>query len=111
MPSRARKIGAAAVVLLTFAMIAISVGDAAPWWIEREGGVEDLDDLVASMFEVDATNLIAFEALGVLLTAAMIGAMIIARPMHGRLDSENYPVVLDSELEATQHISDVEERS
>ncbi len=108
MPSRARKLGALGATLVTFAMIAVSVQDATPWWTATEVAAEDLDALVESLF---STNVFAFEALGVLLTAAMIGAMIIARPMHGRPDSENYPIVTDQELEAAQHVSDVEGRA
>ena len=57
----------------------------------------------------DYVRLIALEVLGILLTAVMIGAMVTARPLVGRPDSENYATKLDKdELDALAETSDVE---
>lgn len=67
---------------------------------------EDFDALADGIF---TTHIIALEALGVLLTAAMIGAMIIARPLEGRPDTENYPTKRRRrDLAAIQRTSDVD---
>lgn len=64
---------------------------------------ESMEGIANGIFD---THVIAFEALGILLTAVMIGAMIIAKPLGGRLDSENYPRTED--LTASQEVSDVD---
>jgi hypothetical protein len=67
---------------------------------------EDFDTLADGLF---STNVIALEVLGVLLTAAMIGAMVIARPLEGRPDSENYPTKRGRrDLAEIQRTSDVD---
>ena len=62
-----------------------------------------LDALVAAMF---GPQVIALEVLGILLTAAMIGALVIARPVGQRSDTEHYPKVSAEELSRTQQTAD-----
>jgi hypothetical protein len=64
---------------------------------------ESMEELAEGIF---TTHLVGFEALGILLTAVMIGAMVIAKPLGGRMDSENYNPTKD--LTASQLVSDVD---
>lgn len=71
--------------------------------MESAKGNESMEQIANGLFD---THLIAFEALGILLTAVMIGAMIIAKPLGGRMDQENYPRTED--LSESQAVSDVD---
>lgn len=68
-----------------------------------QDGNESMEQLANGIFD---THVIGFEALGILLTAVMIGAMIIAKPLGGRMDAENYPTTKD--LSESQLVSDVD---
>jgi len=68
-----------------------------------EGGdANDMDALVTALFD---EHVIALEVLGILLTAAMIGALVIARPLGVPEDSSNYggdePAPADEIIPAT----------
>ncbi len=91
-------------MLVLYAVIDASIRATAPWQSRGAAGTESLDAVVVGLFD---THVLAFEILGVLLTAAMIGAMVIARPLGGRPDSENYTAVSEQQLEATQAASDL----
>ncbi|MGB1587170.1 MAG: NADH-quinone oxidoreductase subunit J [Thermoplasmatota archaeon] len=75
-----RKVLSAAIAVLVFAIIALSVAGTDAWQTAGEGKAEDMDTLVVALF---TDHVIALEVLGVLLTAAMIGALTIARPIGG----------------------------
>ncbi len=96
------KLMAAAVAFVAFGAVAFAISGTDPWQKEGMGGAEDLDAIVGDLF---TDHVIAFEVLGILLTAAMIGALVIARPLTGGLDSAHYPKGKD--MAKTQAVSDV----
>lgn len=75
--------------------------------LNAEGaGIHDDFDRLADAIFVD--HVIALEALGILLTAALIGAMVIARPLGSQPDSINYATKRDAKgLAEVQLVSDV----
>ncbi len=88
-----KRLAALFVAVSIFALMAIPVMDAAPWDAEKAENAGDADTsasedgitaLVDSLFD---KHVIGLEVLGVLLTAAMIGALVIARPL-GRPGAE-----------------------
>ncbi len=85
-----------ATAFLLFAVMAFAVASTEAWQTGNEG-TEDIDALVESLF---TTNLVAFEVLGVLLTGAMIGALVIARPLATPKDP--YARVGDDKLAESQ---------
>ncbi len=95
---------AAAVAFVAFGTIAIAVTQTAPWYEEGVGGAETYDAIVQDLF---TDHVIALEVLGVLLTAAMIGALVVARPLTGGADTANYPKADDEDLEKARGVSDV----
>lgn len=90
--------------LVIFFAIAMAVADTAAWQETMVGGAEDVDAIVVDLFE---QHVVAFEILGVLLTAAMIGALVIARPMGLPLDRSAYTTVDEDTLAQTMRVSDV----
>ncbi|MGB0653601.1 MAG: NADH-quinone oxidoreductase subunit J [Thermoplasmatota archaeon] len=108
MSNRSRIVLSAIACILIYAMIDASIRDVDAWGEEREGNSEDLATIVDALFE---DHVFAFEVLGVLLTAAMIGAMVIARPMAQQPDEEHYTDVSDQEIAASQAVSDLEGRA
>ncbi len=67
---------------------------------------EDMDALVDALFD---DHVLALEVLGILLTAALIGAMVIARPLGTVDDATNYPNKrAGAGMAEVQHISDVD---
>ncbi len=80
---------------LVFAIIALAVSQTVPWQEDNAGGAEDFDDLAQSLF---TDHVIALEVLGILLTAALIGALVIARPLGSVDDSSHYaPASMEEE--------------
>lgn len=104
--SPGRMLGAGVAVGLVALMAAIAV-QTAPWQSTgtdaAQTAANDLDAIVASLF---GAQVVAFEVLGVLLTAVMIGALVIARPLTGVADKDRYSHVTRRELEASQRVSD-----
>ena len=107
MERRWQLLGAAAVALAIYGVMDASIRDTEPWHEEGAGEAGDLDALVTAVFD---RHVIALEVLGILLTAAMIGALVIARPLGAAPDESHYPKPTSDELSATQHTSDVEVR-
>lgn len=64
----------------------------------------DLGTVVASLF---GPNAVAFEVLGVLLTAVMIGALVLARPLAAPADEDHYARITPEQLRESQMASDV----
>jgi hypothetical protein len=75
------------------------------WMAEPAGDAEDFETLAEALF---TTEVMAFLALGVLLTAAMIGAMIIARPLGAEDDASHYHRRDRHEVDDEAHVADVE---
>lgn len=73
---------------------------------QQGAGISDDFDRLADAIFID--HVLALEALGILLTAAMIGAMVIARPLGSQPDSVNYPNKRSAkDLAEVQLVSDV----
>ncbi|MFO1533141.1 MAG: NADH-quinone oxidoreductase subunit J [Thermoplasmatota archaeon] len=64
----------------------------------------DLDRVMDALFGAQA---IPLEVLGILLTAVMIGALVLARPMQAPPDAERYAQVTRDQLRESQMASDV----
>ncbi len=94
------------VALGFFVFMATAIGSVDAWSTGNDGTAEDFTTLTDALFD---EHVLALEVLGILLTAAMIGAMIIARPMGTVDDSVNYPNKRDAAgLAALQQVSDVD---
>jgi NADH:ubiquinone oxidoreductase subunit 6 (subunit J) len=61
-------------VLVLFAVIAFAVAETVPWY-RPVGGGEDAQGVADALF---TRYVVAFEVLGILLTAALLGAMYLA---------------------------------
>ena len=106
MQRRAQVILALVVAAAIFAVMARSITSVDAWGVAGTADAGTTDDLVTALFD---KHLIAFEALGILLTAAMIGALVIGRPLDAVADASHYPKPTARELEATVHVSDIKE--
>lgn len=84
-----KKLFSAAVAVAVFAVLAMTATGIDAWQQPGADGVEDMEALVVALF---TDHVIALEVLGVLLTAAMIGALVIARPLGVPLDETHYGV-------------------
>ena len=110
MNARTRTVVIGAVVSLAlFATMAFIVAGTEPW--QQDSGNEtameaanDTQGLVDAMFGADV---IAFEVLGILLTAVMIGALVIARPLDAQSDSERYSHPTKQQVAESDLASDV----
>jgi hypothetical protein len=98
----------AIISLVIFAVMGVVVTNTTPW--DQSGSdastaqANDLDSVVNNLF---GPQVIAFEVLGILLTAAMIGALVIARPMDAVTDESRYSHPTAEQVAETQHVSDV----
>lgn len=100
------KLAAAVLAIAIYAVIDSAVRDTAPWQEDPVGSAgydAGLDGIVGDLFD---KHVLAFEALGVLLTAAMIGALVISRPLGQVPDRRAYMDVSPEELEHSQDVSD-----
>lgn len=115
--TRTLLVGAGVSLVLFLAMGLITL-NADPWQARSDGASTDgqpagnatatdaneLSGLTDSLFGPDV---IAFEVLGVLLTAAMIGALVIARPLDAVEDKDRYSHPTEAQREETDRVSDV----
>jgi NADH-quinone oxidoreductase subunit J len=105
--SGTRMLGFAIAVLLAGLMASI-VQATAPWKATASdatvASANDLTTLVDAMF---GRQLIALEVLGVLLTAVMIGALVIARPLGVVPDEAHYQNVTKEQVAESQRVSEV----
>lgn len=92
--------------LVILATMVLAVQSPPSWQAEGVGDAEDFATLADGIF---SKHVLALEVLGILLTAVMIGAMTIARPLGLPTDREmHYATRIDDELmEELQHVSDV----
>jgi len=104
MNSLLHKLIAATGAGLVFVVMALAFTGTEPWQ-EAGDGQESMDALVEGLF---TDHVITLEVLGVLLTAAMIGALVIARPLGAPDDSTHYGHPSHALVAATQHITDDE---
>src|SRR5687768_2023368 len=101
----------AAVSLVLFAVMAFIVAGTEPWQQDTanetaSAQANDIEGVVDSLF---GPNVIGFEVLGILLTAIMIGALVIARPLDALSDSERYSHPTDAQVAESDHVSNVKE--
>ncbi|HLF16282.1 MAG TPA: NADH-quinone oxidoreductase subunit J [Candidatus Thermoplasmatota archaeon] len=90
MQRRTQLLGAFLVAAAIFWVMDSTIRETDAWDGAGEATPPGLDPIVFGLFD---KHVIALEVLGVLLTAAMIGALVIARPLTGRPDRENYPAI------------------
>ena len=102
---RTMLIGAATAVVL-FAFMGYIVSTTDPWQGSEaaDGDANDLTGVTDSLF---GPNVIAFEVLGILLTAAMIGALVIARPLEAQDDETRYSHPTEEQKAQADEVSDV----
>ena len=111
-PRRRTLLVGALVAGVLFLGMAFIVAGTAPWQArsapEADGrpAANDLDAVTGALFGPDV---IAFEVLGILLTAAMIGALVIARPLDAQSDSERYSHPTAEQVAESDHASNVKE--
>jgi hypothetical protein len=96
----------AVVALAIFAVMGLTIAATEPWQGSAEP-TSDANDLGAVVDSLFGPNVIAFEVLGVLLTAAMIGALVIARPLDAPADASNYVKPTPEQTAETDRVSDV----
>jgi hypothetical protein len=92
-----------ATALLLFAVLAGTFSGIEAWQDGGAGSADDLEGLVKALFE---DHVVALEVLGILLTAAMIGALVIARPLLNPPDSAHYMTPSDDDVKAAQAAAD-----
>ena len=79
-----------AVALLLFAVMGFTIAGVAPWSEEgTQANVDKANEQASVVDTLFGPQVIAFEVLGILLTAVMIGALVIARPIDA-VDDENH---------------------
>jgi hypothetical protein len=98
----------AVVAIAIFAVMGLTVTKTQPW---AESGnataqqqANDLDNITGSLF---GRMVVPFEVLGILLTAAMIGALVIARPMEAPSDESRYSHPTTEQVAESDRASDV----
>jgi NADH-quinone oxidoreductase subunit J len=98
--------GLAAAILGLLASLTLRGG---PWsgLMATESSVaqaNDLDNVVTALF---GPIVLPFLILGVLLTAVMVGALVLARPLRAKPDEENYPEIPREAVLESQKVSEV----
>ncbi len=112
MKARTRTVLIGAVVSLAlFATMALIVRGTEPWQDDtaNEAASAQANDVQAVVDSLFGPNVIGFEVLGILLTAIMIGALVIARPLDAQSDSERYSHPTAEQVAESDHISNVKE--
>ena len=99
-------LGALAASVLFLVML-LHIQDTAPWQAKNAtNATTDANDLTGLTDSLFGPNVIAFEVLGVLLTAAMIGALVIARPLDAPTDESRYSHPTDAQKAQADAVSD-----
>ena len=106
-PRRRTLLVGALVSAVLFLVMALLVRSADPWHSgasdEDVAAANDTQGLVDALFGEDV---IGFEVLGILLTAAMIGALVIARPLDAVEDKDRYSHPTAAQVAETDAVSD-----
>lgn len=99
----------AGVSLVLFLAMALLIAGVGPWQSgNATNSTSDANDVTALTDSLFGSNVIAFEVLGILLTAAMIGALVIARPLEAQDDDSRYTQPTPAQVAETDRVSDVE---
>lgn len=101
-----RLLGLLVATVILSVLLGIATGTAA--WSDSatdasQTAANDQDTLVTSLF---GAQVVALEVLGVLLTAVMIGSLVIARPLTGVSDKQRYAAITRREVDESQRASD-----
>lgn len=97
----------AAVAVLLFALMGLTLSNVAPWESEAtDASVEAANDQATVVDTLFGPQVIALEVLGILLTAAMIGALVIARPLEAPDDSTHYSHPTPAQVAESDKASD-----
>ena len=97
----------AAVALVLFAFMGLAISEVEPWGAEAtEASVEAANGQGALADTLFGPQVIALEVLGVLLTAAMIGALVIARPLDAVEDDSHYSHPTPAQVAESDKASD-----
>ena len=101
----------AAVSLALFAVMGLIVAKTEPWQQDTadEANSAKANDVQAVVDTLFGPDVIGFEVLGILLTAIMIGALVIARPLDAQSDSERYSHPTAAQVAESDHVSNVKE--
>jgi hypothetical protein len=101
----------AAVSLVIFLVMGLVVAGTEPWQGDSgsDASTEAANDTQAVVESLFGPNVIGFEILGILLTAIMIGALVIARPLDAQSDAERYSHPTAAQVAESDHASNVKE--
>ncbi len=98
----------AVVAGVLFALMALTIRGTAPWNDEgTQVGVDAANDQSALVDALLDGQVVPFEVLGILLTAAMIGALVIARPLDAEADESHYSHPTKQQVAESDRASDV----
>jgi hypothetical protein len=96
-----------AVALLLFALMAFTIAGTEPWsGTGTQDNVTKANDQATMVDTLFGPQVVAFEVLGILLTAAMIGALVIARPIDAAEDESHYTHPTEAQVAESDHASD-----
>ncbi|HUR25754.1 MAG TPA: NADH-quinone oxidoreductase subunit J [Candidatus Thermoplasmatota archaeon] len=105
----AQRVAGLVPIVLYLVMTAV-VASTTPWLDgDAAAAPTDANDLTAVTDALFGPDVIAFEVLGVLLTAVMIGALVIARPLDAQSDAERYSCPTREQVAESDHASNVKE--
>lgn len=112
MNARTRTVLVGAVVSLAlFLVMGLIVAGTEPWQgdTSNETAMATANDTQGIVDSLLGPNVIGFEVLGILLTAIMIGALVIARPLDAMADAERYSQPTAEQKAKSDHVSNVKE--
>jgi hypothetical protein len=94
-----------------FVLMALVVVGTQPWQGDsgNETSIQQANDTQGVVDSLFGPNVIGFEVLGILLTAIMIGALVIARPLDAQSDADRYSHPTAAQVAESDHISNVKE--
>ena len=96
-----------AVALVLFALMGLAITNTDPWSGEgTQGNVTAANDQATVVDTLFGPQVVAFEVLGILLTAAMIGALVIARPIDAVEDESHYSHPTEAQVTESDNASD-----
>lgn len=97
----------AIIAVALFAMMGLAITNTVPWdGTGTQEAVDKANDQATVVDTLFGPQVIALEVLGVLLTAAMIGALVIARPIDAVADETHYSHPTPQQVAQSDHASD-----
>ena len=96
-----------AVALVLFVLMGLAITNTQPWSGEgTQENVTKANDQATMVDTLFGPQVVAFEVLGILLTAAMIGALVIARPIDAAEDESHYTHPTPAQVAESDKASD-----